>query len=133
MNSFRRLNVWVRSHELTLRVYRLTDGPRFGRYLGLASQLRRAVSAIPANLAEGAGHASQAQFNRYLEIAIASSHEALYLLLLAKDLTAIDETAYTQLEARMIEVQAKLVSLRRRVRQGTVRNARRGDRVASPS
>ena len=133
MYSFRRLNVWGRAHELTLRIYRLTDGSGFHRYLGLASQLRRSVSAIPANLAEGAGHASQAQFNRYLEMAIASSHEALYHLLLAKDLTALDEVEYAHLEARLIEVQAKLVSLRRRVRQTTARNARRGDRLASPS
>ncbi|MGA1361191.1 MAG: four helix bundle protein [Gemmatimonadaceae bacterium] len=132
MYSFRRLNVWSRAHELTLRVYRLTEGPGFHGYLSLGSQLRRAVSAIPANIAEGAGHVSQAQFNRYLEIAIASSHEAQYHLLLARDLTAIDTTEYAQLEARLIEVQAKLVLLRRRIRQGMGRNAKKGDQLASP-
>jgi four helix bundle protein len=132
MYSFRRLNVWGRAHELTVRVYHLTDGAGFRRYPGLASQLRRSLAAIPANIAEGAGHVSQAQFNRYLEIAIASSHEAMYHLLLAKDLGALEVTEYAQLEARLIEVHAKLVLLRRRIRQGMGRNAKKGDQLASP-
>lgn len=132
MYPFKRLNVWAKSHELTLRVYRLTDDQASRRFPGLSSQLRRAVSAIPANIAEGAGHTSQAQFARYLAIAIASSHEAQYHFLLAKDLGAIPETEYAHLEARMKEVQAKLVLLRKRVVQKGRENAKRGGRTASP-
>jgi len=132
MYPFRRLNVWEKSHELTVRVYGVTDGPIGRRFPGLCSQLRRAVSAIPANIAEGAGHASQAQFGRYLTIAIASSHEALYHVLLAKDLGAISATEYAHLEARLREVQAKLVLLRKRVVLRDRENAKRGGRTASP-
>jgi four helix bundle protein len=132
MYPFHRLNVWAKSHELTIRVYQATDGPVTRRFPGLASQLRRAVSAIPANIAEGAGHASQAQFSRYLAIAIASSHEALYHFLLAKDLGAITATEYAHLEARLKEVQAKLVLLRKRVIQADRENGKRGGRTASP-
>jgi four helix bundle protein len=132
MYPFQRLNVWEKSHELTVRVYGATDGPVGRRFPGLCSQLRRAVSAIPANIAEGAGHASQAQFSRYLAIAIASSHEAQYHFLLAKDLGAITGTEYAHLEARMKEVQAKLVLLRKRVVQADREKAKRGGRTASP-
>jgi four helix bundle protein len=129
MYPFQRLNVWARSHELTVRVYQTTEGQVARRFPGLCSQLRRAISAIPANIAEGAGHASQAQFGRYLAIAIASSHEALYHVLLAKDLGVITESEYAHLEARTKEVQAKLVLLRKRVLQ---REKERGGRKASP-
>jgi four helix bundle protein len=136
MYPFTRLNVWAKAHELTVRTYRLTDGPVTRRYPGLSSQLRRAISAIPANIAEGAGHTSQAQFSRYLAIAIASSHEAMYHLLLAKDLEAITATDYAFLEARLKEVQAKLVLLRKRVVQNAKEqakeNEKRGGRMASP-
>lgn len=132
MYPFKRLTVWAKAHELTLRVYQCTDGPMARRFPALSSQIRRAVSAIPANIAEGAGHASQAQFNRYLEIAIASSHEAQYHLLLAKDLEAISATDFAHLEARMSEVQAKLVLLRKRVTQNMKEKGKRGGRMASP-
>ncbi len=132
MYPFRRLNVWLKAHELTVRTYRLTDGPVQRRFPGLANQLRRAVAAIPANIAEGAGHASQAQFGRFLAIAIASSHEAQYHFLLARDLEAVSATEYAVLEARMQEVQAKLVQLRKRVLQRQAENEKRGGRTASP-
>ncbi len=82
---------------------------------GLGAQLRRSVAAIPTNIAEGTGHPSQAQFNRFLEIALASASEADYQLLLAKDLELISAREYAQLEARLSEVRAMLIGLRKRV------------------
>ena len=115
MIAYRRLAVWEKSHALTLRVYRATDGPALHRFPGLSAQLRRSIAAIPANIVEGAGHASQAQFNRFLEIALASSREADYHLLLAKELELVTAKEYAVLEARLSEVQAMLTGLRKRV------------------
>jgi four helix bundle protein len=124
MYPFRRLAVWEKAHELTVRVYRATDGPAQGRFPGLSAQLRRAIAAIPANIAEGAGHHSDAQFNRFLEIALASAHEADYHLLLARDLEQLNAKDYAQLEARLGEVRGMLLGLRKRV----VERARAGKR-----
>jgi four helix bundle protein len=132
MYPFRRLAVWEKAHELTLRVYRATDGSVFRRYPALSSQLRRAVSSIPANIAEGAGHATQPQFNRFLEIAIASAREADYHLLLAKDLGVVSTRDYAVLEARLGEVQGMLVGLRKRVLERVRQGTRRGGRTAAP-
>lgn len=138
MYPFRKLAVWEKAHALTLRVYGATDGAALRRFPGLASQLRRAVSAIPANIAEGAGHASQAQFNRFLEIALASAREADYHLLLAKDLAMLGDREYAHLEARLAEVQGMLMGLRKRVlervRTGRAKAARRpGDEKETPT
>jgi four helix bundle protein len=132
MYPFRKLSVWVKAHALTLRAYEATDGPMTRRYPGLSTQLRRAIAAIPANIAEGTGHASQAQFNRYLEIAIASSHEAQYHLLLARDLLAISSKDYAGLEARLSEVRGMLMGLRKRVLERVRTKEKRGGRTASP-
>lgn len=115
MHPFRKLAVWEKAHELTVRVHRATEGAAMHRSPGLGAQLRRSVAAIPTNIAEGTGHSSQAQFNRFLEIALASASEADYQLLLAKDLDLISAKEYAQLEARLAEVRAMLIGLRKRV------------------
>lgn len=132
MYPFKRLSVWEKAHEFTLRIYRVTDGDCARRFPALTTQLRRAVAAIPANIAEGAGHATDAQFSRYLAIAIASSHEAQYHLLLAHDLLAITPKAYAELEARSAQVHGMLVALRKRVAQRGREKGKRGGRTASP-
>lgn len=125
MFPFRRLSVWTKAHELTLRVYKATDGAVLRRFPGLTSQLRRAVASIPANIAEGAGHSTAPQFNRCIELAQASAREADYHLLLAKDLGAISTKEYAVLEARIDEVEAMLYGLRRRIQERMRRPARR--------
>ncbi len=132
MYPFRRLSVWTKAHALTIRAYQLTDGAVWRRYPVLCSQLRRAISSIPANIAEGAGHSTDAQFNRFLEIALASAHEADYHLLLAKDLDAIAVRDYATLEARLSEVQGMLIGLRKRVQERLRQKEKRGGLSASP-
>lgn len=124
MYPFRKLSVWEKAHALTLRAYAATDGVVARRFPVLCSQLRRAIASIPANIAEGAGHSTDPQFNRFLEIALASAREADYHLLLAKDLSAISEKEYAILEARLSEVQGMLMGLRKRVLE-RVRDKRR--------
>jgi four helix bundle protein len=132
MYPFRRLSVWVKAHELTLRIYEATDGPFARRYPALSSQLRRSIAAIHANIAEGAGHSTDPQFNRYLEIALAAAREADYHLLLAKDLGAISSRDYAVLEARVCEVRGMMMGLRKRVLERIKQNVRRGGRTAAP-
>lgn len=130
MYPFRRLLVWGKAHELTLRVYQVTEGAVTRRYPGLTSQLRRAVSSIPANIAEGAGHSTEPQFNRFIKVAQASAREADYHLLLAKDLGAITSKEYATIEARLSEIQAMLFGLRKRVQERMRQKGARSGRVA---
>lgn len=135
MQSFRRLAVWEKAHELTVWTYRVTNGVAERRFPGLSAQLCRAVASIPANLAEGAGHHTDPQFNRFLEIALASSVEADYHLLLARDLGVIESRDYARLEARLSEVRQMMTGLRKRVQeriQAKGRKGKRGDLSASP-
>jgi hypothetical protein len=51
VKDFRQLKVWERAHQLTLVIYRITATfPREEIY-GLTSQMRRAASSIPSNIA----------------------------------------------------------------------------------
>jgi four helix bundle protein len=51
--GFRTLNVWQRTYELTLEIYRVTKRFPKEELYGLTSQLQRAVVSVPANIAEG--------------------------------------------------------------------------------
>ena len=96
--GFRKLLVWQRAHEMVLSVYKMTEKFPKSEMFALTSQLRRAVVSIPANIAEGQGAGTKAQFARYLDIAKGSLSEVEYYLVLSKDLGYINSEAYNTLE-----------------------------------
>jgi four helix bundle protein len=84
------MDVFKLAHELTLRIYRITrDFPRFELY-SLVSQMRRAASSIPMNIAEGAARNSRAEYRRFVSIAKGSVGEISYQIVLSKDLGYIN-------------------------------------------
>lgn len=88
--------------------------PREETY-GLVSQLRRAASSVPANIAEGCGCNGDREFARFLEIALRSASETEYHLLLARDLAYLDATTYDTLNAQVTELKRMLAGLIRKL------------------
>ena len=116
MRDFREFKVWEKAHSLTLDIYKATATfPRAEMY-GLTSQLRRASSSIPANIAEGCGRGGNAEFGRFLQIGRGSASELEYHILLAHDLTFLPEMIYDPLQTRVVEVKRMLTALHNRVR-----------------
>jgi len=111
MQDFRRLKVWERAHQLVLAVYKNTASfPTEERY-GLTSQLRRSAASIPANLAEGCGRGGDADFKRFVQIAMGSACELEYHLLLACDLKLLKDGNYEDLSREVIGTKRMLASL----------------------
>ncbi|MEO8233011.1 MAG: four helix bundle protein [Ignavibacteriota bacterium] len=75
MHNYKELKVWQKGRELVKFIYELTKILPKEEIYTLTSQIRRAVISIPSNIAEGAGHFSDKEFSRFLEIAYASSCE----------------------------------------------------------
>jgi four helix bundle protein len=116
MQNYKDLKVWERSHQFTLDVYRLTvNFPQEERY-GLTSQLKRAASSIPANIAEGCGKNSQQELAHFLNISLGSANESEYFLLLAKDLEYINQDKFQELSDIINGIKAMLISLINKVR-----------------
>jgi len=86
VKSFEDLTVWQKSHELVLKIYKLSSGFPIEERFGLTSQLRRAAASIPTNIAEGHGRQSRKDYIKFLFIAFGSLNETRYLIRLAKDL-----------------------------------------------
>ena len=116
MQNYRDLKVWQRAHELTLEIYRATTTfPADERY-GLTSQIRRAAVSIAANIAEGAVRSSDADFARFLHIAIGSASEVDYYLLLSRDLRHLSNVDYETLDNTVQELKRMLNALITRVK-----------------
>jgi len=111
MRDFRRLKVWEKAHGLVLKVYQATCAFPKDETYGLTSQTRRACVSIAANIAEGCVKLSEAEFARYLVIAMGSSSELEYELLLARDLGYLSEEAYEDLQNDLVEVRKMLNGL----------------------
>lgn len=111
MKDFRKLQVWAKAHQLTLTIYQVTASfPRDETY-GLASQIRRAASSIPSNIAEGCGREGDAELSRFCTIARGSASELEYQILLARDLKLIQPHDYEQLAERTTEIKRMLTVL----------------------
>ena len=111
MQNFRNLKVWQKAHALTLGVYKASaEFPKVEMF-GLASQLRRSAYSIPTNIAEGCCRSTDADFSRFLHIAMGSASEVEYQLLLAHDLGYLPKDNHSQLDQGITEVKRMLASL----------------------
>jgi four helix bundle protein len=110
MKDFKKQKVWQKSHQLTLDVYKITKSfPRSEEY-GLTSQIRRSCASIPANIAEGCGRNSEADFSRFLQMAMGSATELEYHLLLSHDLGILKDGDFKSLSEGTIEIKQMLTS-----------------------
>jgi four helix bundle protein len=115
VQRFTELKVWQRAHALVLEVYRISAGFPAEERFALTSQLRRAVTSVPANIAEGSRRKGQQEYSRFLNIAQGSAAEAEYLLILSRDLGYLSASAFDRLSADLDEVARMLHGLRSKV------------------
>ena len=115
MKDFRDLQVWAKSHALTLTVYRATSSFPKEELYGLTSQMRRCSASIPANIAEGCGRRGNGEFHRFLQISTGSASELEYHILLARDLGFLAQGDFESLTGQVQEVKKMLAGLIKRV------------------
>ena len=111
MRNYRELEVWQKSHKLTLELYRISRSfPKEETY-GLTSQLRRAAVSVGANLAEGCGRRTSPELARFVRIAMGSASELDYHLLLCRDFDFVTESQYGRSVAELTRVRKMLSAL----------------------
>ena len=115
MSDFKKLHVWQKAHALSLCVDRVCKKIRGGQYASLRSQLFRAATSIPANIAEGRRQESEKEFARFLRYALNSSSELEYHLILALDTQVISEEDFRSLVTQTIRVRKMLYALLKRL------------------
>jgi four helix bundle protein len=103
IRSHHDLKVWQLGMELAERIYAITAQFPKEELYGLTSQLRRAASSVPANIAEGNGRRSTREFARHVSIAIGSLCEVETFLLLATRLKYGNSDAIAQALSMLAE------------------------------
>jgi len=116
VQDFQSLAVWRRAHALTLDVYRQTESFPRAEMFGLTSQLRRSGASIAANLTEGSGR-TQAEFGRFVQIAMGSACQVEYYLLLARDLNYLPTQCHDRLAEEIRAIKRMLTALLKTVRE----------------
>ena len=113
IQSFRDIKVYQRSYDVMIELYRkVQEFPKDELY-GLTSQIKRASTSIPLNIAEGYGKRENLnEFRRFLLMAIGSCDEMKVLLDISKDLGFIDEQFHKTKEHEYDEIGRMLRGLR---------------------
>ena len=129
MRDFRKLVVWQRAHVLALDTHRSLESTRATGAAATRNQLQRSISSIRANIAEGCGKRSDAEFARYIDIALGSAKEAENHMAFIADMGWIDRATFALLDRELMEVRRMLFSLGRVVRARSGADAARGSRT----
>ena len=114
---FRQLRVYINSKELVKHVYGLLKKfPEEEKY-ALCNQIRRAVTSIPINIAEGFGRFSSKEKTHFIEIAFGSLTEISCELEISYELNFITKEEYEEAEKQIIIISKQLSNLHKSVEQ----------------
>jgi four helix bundle protein len=122
MQDHRKVRVWWKAHRLLRDLERLLAGIKRIRAPGLRNQTLRAAESIPRNIVEGCGADSQAEFARFLGIALKSVKELEYHIQRLHEVGAMSANQRVRFEARVTEVRRMLFAFRESVRRQARKN-----------
>ena len=111
----RNLKVFQRAYRLSLELHRVSlNWPRVEQYGGVADQLRRASKSVCALMVEGAGRqpGSDAEYRRYLSMAMGSADEARLWCDYAADLDYVPREASLAWQDELSQIARMLHGLR---------------------
>jgi four helix bundle protein len=111
MCSHHNLDVWKKSIDFVLDIYKLTEGLPKDERFGLISQLRRAAVSIPANIAEGAGRKSDKELMYFLSNAQGSASEIETELIIAHRLGYLPQETFDKLTVELDDIGRMITGL----------------------
>lgn len=113
--SHKELVVWQKAMDLAVLVYEhCAKLPPWETY-GLASQMRRAVTSVPGNIAEGSARGTAKDYARFLGVAKGSLMETETYLTLAIRLGYLPEESVNDTFSLLIEISKMLTVMRIRL------------------
>ncbi len=111
MRDFRKYDIWQDGIELSTEIYRLTNSFPKEEIYSLSNQLQRATVSIPSNIAEGSSRESELEFAHYLEISLGSAYEVETQILIAYNLSYIDEKQKDYIFHKLQSIEKRISNL----------------------
>ena len=112
--AFERLEVFSKSRNLVVSIYKMTGTFPTSEQFGLQSQIRRAAVSIVLNIAEGSSRFSNKEKIRFFEVAYGSAIEVLAAGLLCKDLSYFSEEQELEVRSQVSDISKMLSGLKNR-------------------
>ena len=117
IQSYRDLLVWQKAVDLVVDCYQATKAfPKTETY-GLVSQIHRAASSVPANIAEGHGRDHLGDYLRHLSIAKGSLVELETHLIVSHRLSFLTRETLQRLLPKTAEIGRMLEGLSKKLSQ----------------
>jgi len=118
IQSYKDLVAWQKAMELAEAVYRCVGTLPKEEIYGLASQMRRAVVSVAANIAEGRGRNSLGESRQFLGIARGSLAELETEISIAERVGYLNEAVTKELQMRCAETGRVLNGLHKSLTAG---------------
>ena len=116
-SKFEEIQAWQKAYDVTLQVYKITSDGNFAKDFGLKDQIRRASVSIMANIAEGHGRKSNAEFANFLNIARGSVAEVQSHLYIAVGLNYINKNEFEEIYQLLTEISRMTLVLAKYLRE----------------
>ena len=114
--KFENLKVWQRAIDLSGEIYQLTESfPKKAMFV-LTSQMQRAADSIALNIAEGSTGRTNAEFRRFLAIALGSAIEVVCCLHIGKKRMLITEERFEYFYQFLTELVKSIQALRNSIK-----------------
>ena len=113
MFNFEKLDFWQRAIGFADLVYNHTRHFPADERFGLTNQMRRAAVSISSNIAEGASRVSQADFARFVEIAMGSVFEVVSQAFVGRRQDFLNQEGFRALYTAAEEIGRVLSGLRK--------------------
>ncbi len=81
--AYQKLKVWEKAHALMVQTHHVAKKIRRAYDKSLQAQMKNAAESVAAHIVEGRGRSSDAEFARFLRIALGSSYELEYHVIAA--------------------------------------------------
>lgn len=125
MKNYKELDVWQKAVRLAIEVYRATSHFPDTEKFGLTSQMRRAATSIPANIAEGWGRGTTKEYIQFLLIARGSLMEVETHAIIGQQLRYLSPEQLNALQGQIEELGKML--------NGLINSLRRTQQPRSPA
>ena len=116
MQDYQKLTVWQRAVELAVDVYSVIRTFPSDEKYALSSQMKRAVTSIAINIAEGCGRDSQKELANFVHIAQGSASELECELIIAQRLDFLNKNTAEEILVKVLEVKRMLWSFERKLK-----------------
>lgn len=111
MGNYRKLQVWQKSKDLAVLIYKLTSSGPFCKDFSLKDQIQRAIVSVPSNIAEGDELDTNSQSIRHFYIAKGSIAEVLTQAIIAQEIGYITQYQLEHIEQECTAIAGMLTKL----------------------